>query len=44
MEIGEIAAESLITKLKIPHEDNLTTLILKHSLVIRTSSQRGTLY
>jgi LacI family transcriptional regulator len=38
MEIGEIAATSLINKLMNSQSDNLSTIILKHSLIIRNSS------
>ena len=37
-EIGEIAATSLINKLKSTHSHNLSTIVLKHNLVIRQSS------
>jgi len=40
MEIGEIAASSLINKLKNSQSDNLSTIILKHNLIIRESSLR----
>jgi len=41
MEIGEIAATSLINKLKNSESDNLSTIILKHNLIIRESSMRA---
>ncbi len=41
MNIGEIAASSLIEMLKKPHSDTLRTIVLKHSLRIRESSSRG---
>lgn len=41
MEMGEIAATSLIDKLKNPEPANLSTIILKHRLIIRRSSMRG---
>lgn len=37
-EIGEIAAISLINKLTHTHSHNLSTIVLKHKLVIRQSS------
>lgn len=37
-QIGELAATSLINKLKNAHSDNLSTIILKHKLIIRQSS------
>jgi LacI family transcriptional regulator len=40
-EIGEIAAAALINKLTNSHSDSLSTIILKHSLIIRQSSLRG---
>lgn len=39
-EIGEIAATSLINKLKNTQSANFSTIVLKHKLVIRQSSQR----
>jgi LacI family transcriptional regulator len=41
MEIGEIAASSLINKLKNLQTDNLSTIVLKHNLIIRNSSMKG---
>ena len=41
MEIGEIAATSLINKLKNSQSDNLSTIVLKHNLIIRNSSMKG---
>jgi len=41
MEIGEIAATSLINKLKNSQSDNLSTIVLKHNLIIRKSSMRA---
>jgi LacI family transcriptional regulator len=40
MEIGELAAISLINKLKNSQSDSLSTIILKHHLIIRQSSLR----
>jgi LacI family transcriptional regulator len=40
-EMGEIAATSLINKLKGNQPDNLSTIVLKHNLIIRKSSQRN---
>jgi LacI family transcriptional regulator len=40
-EIGEIAATSLINKLKSSQSDNLSTIVLKHNLIIRKSSLRN---
>ncbi len=40
-EIGEIAALSLINKLKDPKSVNLSTIILKHNLIARQSSAMG---
>ncbi len=40
-EIGEIAATSLINKLKNSQSDNLSTIVLKHNLIIRKSSLRN---
>ena len=37
-EIGEIAATSLINKLKNTLSDNLSTIVLKHNLIVRQSS------
>lgn len=37
-EIGEIAAMSLINKLMSSRSDNLSTIVLKHSLIVRESS------
>src|SRR5665811_884588 len=39
-EIGEIAATSLINKLKNSQSANFSTIVLKHKLVIRQSSLR----
>ena len=39
-EIGEIAATSLINKLNNPQEVSLSTIVLKHSLIVRQSSLR----
>ena len=39
-EIGEIAAASLIDKLKNSKSINLSTIVLKHNLIIRESSMR----
>lgn len=39
-EIGEIAAASLINKLKISQSANFSTIILKHDLICRQSSLR----
>jgi LacI family transcriptional regulator len=39
-EIGEIAATSLIDKLKNSHSHNLSTIVLKHRLIIRNSSTK----
>jgi len=36
MEIGEIAAEPLIKKLKNPYKDILTSIISNHCLVVRS--------
>lgn len=41
MEIGEIAATSLINKLKNSKSDTVSTIVLKHKLIIRQSSQKG---
>ena len=43
MEIVEIAAESLKTKLKNPQKDNLTTIVLKHSLVIELHNREDSI-
>ena len=40
-EIGELAATSLINKLKSVHSHDLSTIVLKHNLVIRQSSLRS---
>lgn len=40
MEVGEIAATSLINKLKSSQIANLSTIVLKHKLIIRQSSLR----
>jgi LacI family transcriptional regulator len=40
-EIGEIAATSLINKLKDPHKSDLSSVILKHKLVVRESTLRN---
>jgi len=37
-EIGEIAATSLINQIKSSHSANLSTIVLKHNLIIRESS------
>jgi LacI family transcriptional regulator len=37
-EIGEIAATSLINKLRNTLSDNLSTIVLKHNLIVRKSS------
>lgn len=42
MELGEIAAKSLIDKIKSQDSDNLSTIVLKHKLIIRQSSLRRT--
>jgi LacI family transcriptional regulator len=39
-EIGEIAATSLINRLMSSRSDNLSTIILKHNLIIRKSSMK----
>lgn len=39
-DIGEVAANSLINKLKEPGSDSLTAIVLKHSLIVRQSSVR----
>lgn len=39
-EIGEIAATLLINKLKNSLSDNLSTIVLKHNLIVRKSSLR----
>jgi LacI family transcriptional regulator len=39
-EIGEIAAASLINKIKNSQSANFSTIILKHSLISRQSSLR----
>jgi LacI family transcriptional regulator len=39
-EIGEIAATSLINKLKNSQSASLSTIILKHNLILRESSIR----
>lgn len=39
-EIGEIAATSLINKLKSAASDSLSTIVLKHKLIIRKSSDK----
>jgi len=41
MQIGEIAATSLINKLNNMKSDTLSTIVLKHKLVIRQSSLKG---
>jgi LacI family transcriptional regulator len=38
--VGEIAATALINKIKNNQSDNLSTIILKHNLIIRQSSLR----
>ena len=43
MEIGEIAAESLKTKLKNPQKANLTTIVLKQSLVIELHNREDSI-
>jgi len=40
LEIGEFAATSLINMLKGKQSDNLSTIVLKHNLIIRESSLR----
>lgn len=40
-EIGEIAAASLINKLKNSQSANLSTIVLKHNLIIRQSSLKS---
>ena len=40
-EIGEIAATALIDKLNNSQSINYSTIVLKHSLIIRQSSLRG---
>ena len=40
-EIGEIAATSLINKLNNSHSDNLSAIIVKHSLIVRKSSLKS---
>jgi len=40
LEIGEIAATSIINKLKSSRPDNLSTIVLKHKLIVRQSSLR----
>jgi LacI family transcriptional regulator len=40
-EIGEIAATSLIDKLTNRHSDNLSAIVLKHSLIVRESSLKS---
>jgi LacI family transcriptional regulator len=39
-EIGEIAASSLISKIKNSQSANLSTIVLKHNLITRKSSLR----
>lgn len=39
-EMGEIAANTLISKLKKEASGNLNTILLKHNLIVRESSQR----
>jgi LacI family transcriptional regulator len=39
-EMGEIAAKSLIDKLRSSRSDNLSTIVLKHNLIIRKSSTK----
>lgn len=41
-EIGEIAAKSLIDKLRSSQSDNLSTIVLKHNLIVRKSSLKRT--
>lgn len=41
MQIGEIAATLLINKLKNSQPDNLSTMVLKHKLIIRQSSLKN---
>jgi LacI family transcriptional regulator len=41
-EIGEIAARSLIERLRSSQSDNLHTIVLKHNLIVRKSSLRKT--
>jgi LacI family transcriptional regulator len=40
-EIGEIAARALINKLNGTQSDNLSTIILKHNLIVRDSSLKS---
>jgi LacI family transcriptional regulator len=40
-EIGEIAATSIINKLKNSESANLSTIVLKHNLIVRQSSLKG---
>lgn len=40
-EIGEIAANSLIARLKNSQSSSLSTIVLKHNLIIRESSLKG---
>jgi LacI family transcriptional regulator len=40
MEMGELAAKSLIDRLKDPQSDSISTVVLKHSLIVRHSSIR----
>jgi LacI family transcriptional regulator len=40
-EIGELAAASLINKIKSAHSHDLSTIVLKHKLVIRQSSLKS---
>jgi LacI family transcriptional regulator len=40
MEVGEIAASTLINKLNNMQSANLSTIVLEHSLIIRKSSER----
>ena len=40
-EIGKIAATSLINQIKSSHSPNLSTIVLKHNLIIRESSLKN---
>lgn len=40
-EVGEIAASSLISKLKSTGSESLSTIVLKHQLIVRDSSLRS---
>jgi LacI family transcriptional regulator len=41
MEIGELAATSIINKLQNSQSDSLSTIVLKHNLIIRNSSLKS---